>query len=97
MIKQLRTTIITLLFIISSLSCYADDYDKAFLLVEEGEIFPLEDLVANMRKTHDARILEIELEKKHGRLIYEIEAIRKDGVVIEIYYDAHSGKQLSVR
>ena len=90
-----------LLFIVFSLSnpvslAWADDdYSEARQLRESGEILPLEVILKKLRLIHPGKILEVELEKEHGKIVYEIEILGKDGVVREIYMDARSGDLLS--
>ena len=42
----------------------------------------------------NARLLELELEEKHGRYIYEVELLTVQGQVRELKFDASSGKLL---
>jgi uncharacterized membrane protein YkoI len=51
-------------------------------------------MLENVRQSYPGKILEVELEKEHGRLIYEVEILSKDGVVTEVYIDARTGKFL---
>lgn len=92
---KLKRIIITglspLLFIVAMNSSHADS-SMARKLVTQGEILPLEDIVAQARKIHSGRIIEVELEKKHQRLVYEIELITDEGIVWELYFDARTGQ-----
>nr|WP_307955374.1 PepSY domain-containing protein [Shewanella putrefaciens] len=40
------------------------------------------------------RLLDLEVEQKHGRIIYELEILRDDGIVYEIKIDAKTGEWL---
>jgi len=72
-----------------------NDHEKAKLLLEKGNILPLEAILANARKIQSGRILEVELEHKKSKLVYEIELLTPNGEVLELLFDAQSGKHLS--
>jgi uncharacterized membrane protein YkoI len=71
-----------------------DDHLEARRLVEEGSIQPLEEILEQVRARHPGRILEVELEKEHGRYIYEIEVLDSEGKVWEMEVDAENGEIL---
>jgi uncharacterized membrane protein YkoI len=58
--------------------------------VSRGELVPLETLLADARKRHPGRVLEVELDDGE----YEIEILADDGRVVELTYDARSGRLL---
>ncbi|MCW8957258.1 MAG: PepSY domain-containing protein [Gammaproteobacteria bacterium] len=87
----IMSTISILLFIMAMNSSYADS-SLARELVQQGEILPLEDIIAQVKTLHQGRILEVELEKKRQRLVYEIELITDKGIVWELYFDARTGQ-----
>lgn len=62
--------------------------DAARQAVKDGLIRPLEEILADVRKTIDGDIVEIEFEKDDGRFIYEIEYVRPDGHLMEMKIDA---------
>jgi uncharacterized membrane protein YkoI len=70
------------------------DHDRARQLRESGSILPLETILERAKTHRPGRLLEVELDSKHGRIIYEIEIIDKQGVVWEMQYDASSGELL---
>jgi uncharacterized membrane protein YkoI len=63
-------------------------HDDARRALQSGLVRPLEDILAEMRKTFPGEVIEIEFEQEGGRYIYEIEMIRPDGRVIEVKMDA---------
>lgn len=71
------------------------DHDEARRLQELGDILSLEEILQRARSVHPGRIIEVELDKKHGRYIYEIESVGKSGLVWEMRFDAKSGELLS--
>lgn len=82
------------IMLISSVSLAHDiDQDEALRLRRSGEIQPLETLLIQVYQRHpDARLLDVELEREHGRLIYEIEILTKPGQVRELELDARTGE-----
>lgn len=68
------------------------DQDEALALRQKGIILPLEHLLDSaLGRYPGARLLEAELEEKHGRYEYEVELLTLEGVVREIKLDARSG------
>lgn len=68
------------------------DQDEALALRQKGIILPLEQLLDSaLGRYPGARLLEAELEEKHGRYEYEVELLTLEGVVREIKLDARSG------
>lgn len=63
-------------------------HDDARRALQSGLVRPLEDILAEMRKSFPGEVIEIEFEQEDGRYIYEIEMIRSDGRVIEVTMDA---------
>ncbi len=74
-----------------------DDYIEARLLLESGEILPLEVILKNVRQAFPGKILELELEKEDSEIVYEMEILGDDGVIREVYIDARSGEILSAK
>lgn len=58
--------------------------------VRRGELVPLETLLADAQERHPGRVLEVELDDGE----YEIEILADDGRVVELTYDARSGRLL---
>ena len=61
-------------------------------LVRDGRILPLERILERHRQR--GRLLDLEVEREHGRIIYELELLRDDGRVVELEIDAASGEIL---
>ncbi|UZE22113.1 PepSY domain-containing protein [Pseudomonas sp. B21-056] len=71
------------------------DQDEALQLRQQGVILPLEQLLQQALDLHPgAKLLEAELEEKHGVYIYEVELLDTDGVVRELDLEAASGRLL---
>jgi len=58
--------------------------------VQQGRYVPLESVVRDALKRHAGQLLEVELDDG----VYEVEILRADGVVVELDYDARTGKLL---
>ena len=83
---------LVLLAFCSSLAARDLDQDEAFALRQQGVILSLERLLDQAMARHPgARLLEAELEKKHGQYAYEVELVTAEGVVREIKLDATTG------
>jgi len=71
------------------------DQDEALQLRQQGVILPLEHLLQQALDLHPgAKLLEAELEEKHGVYIYEVELLDTDGVVRELDLEAKTGRLL---
>ncbi len=74
-----------------------DDHLQARRLVESGEVLPLQSILDKYRADYPGRVIEVELEKKHGEIIYEIEIVDDRGEVRELYINARNGELLKVK
>lgn len=92
----LQTLLLTLsLIVVAAGSVQADDdHNRARELRESGEILPLETILAQVLANNMGRVLEVELKHKHGRYVYELEIVDAQGMVWELVFDAHTGRQL---
>jgi uncharacterized membrane protein YkoI len=69
--------------------------DEALALRQQGIILPLEQFIEQaLGRYPGSKLLEAELEKKHGVLIYEIELLTAEGVVRELKFDARDTRLL---
>ena len=66
----------------------ARQHYEAQQALKNGEVRPLEEIIAAVRKEISGDIIEIEFERDDGRYIYELEIIQPSGQVIEIKVDA---------
>lgn len=77
---------------------YADDRDdfsgQVLQWVKEGKVLPFESLLERYKDRLNGRLLDLEVEREHGRIIYELEVLRADSIVYEIKIDAQSGEWL---
>lgn len=70
----------------------SDDSRRARDGVRSGEFVPLERVLAQAERDHPGHVLEVELDDGE----YEIEILRRDGRVVELTYDARTGRLLEV-
>lgn len=71
------------------------DQDEALQLRQRGVIQPLEQFIERALGYHPgSRLLEAELEEKHGRYVYEFELLTTNGIVRELKFDARDGQLL---
>lgn len=73
------------------------DHDRARRALQAGDVLPLADLLARTGIEDDGRLLEVELEREHGRLIYELKILTPEGRVIEQVFDAGTGERLETK
>ncbi|ARB30808.1 PepSY domain-containing protein [Pseudomonas tolaasii] len=84
--------VLVLLAFCSGLAARDLNQDEALALRQQGVILPLEQLLQQaMARYPGSRLLEAELEKKHGQYAYEVELVTTEGVVREIKLDATTG------
>lgn len=71
------------------------DQDEALRLRQQGTILPLEQLMELALGRHPgSRLLEAELEEKHGEYVYEFELLTAEGIVRELKFDARDSRLL---
>jgi uncharacterized membrane protein YkoI len=68
------------------------DHERARDANRRGEFVALEKILADAQARQPGRLLDVELDDDE----YEIEILRADGVVVEIEYDARSGRLLEI-
>ena len=68
---------------------------------EAGEIAPLEQLLARIRRDYGGRVLKVELEggdrEGEARWVYEAKVLTPEGSVLKLEYDAASMELLEIR
>lgn len=69
------------------------DHERAREASRSGEYVSLQVILADAERRQPGRVLDVELEDDDE---YEIEILRPDGVVVELDYDAKTGKFLDL-
>jgi uncharacterized membrane protein YkoI len=90
--------LVSLLALACAAPVRADDVSQAEArrLVERGELKPLSSILSAIRAEFGGKVLEVELERDDGEYIYEIEILTADGRVLELEYDARTGRRLKL-
>lgn len=71
-------------------------HDRARRAAERGEILPLTVIYEQALARLPGRVLEAELERKHGRWVYELKILDSGGRLFEVYLDAGTGAVLKL-
>jgi len=81
---------------ISAQVAASEDLSQAEIreLVRQGEIIPLETILAQFPPGEYGKLLDLEAEREHGTVVYEFEFLRADGRIVEIEVDARNGRIL---
>lgn len=72
----------------------ARDHDRARRAREAGEILPLVTVLTNVEREFTGKVIEVELDRDDGRWVYEFELLTPAGSVLELTYDAATGRFL---
>lgn len=73
-----------------------DDHDEAREAVRRGDALSLTQILPLVERAVPGEILEVELEREHGRLVYKVEVLSRTGRVREVMLDARTGAVLGV-
>ena len=97
MFKSSRYACLVILFltVVSQVSARDLSQDQALKLRKEGKVLSSQTFIERALERHPkARLLELELEEKHGRYVYEVELLTVQGQVRELKFDASSGEPI---
>ena len=97
MFKSSRCACLVILFltVVNQVSARDLSQDQALKLRKEGKVLSSQTFIERALERHPkARLLELELEEKHGRYVYEVELLTVQGQVRELKFDASSGELL---
>lgn len=79
------------LFLLLAFGAQADserDHERARDAQRRGEFVPLERILADVERQEPGKVIDVELDDDE----YEIEVLRADGSVVELEYDARTGR-----
>jgi len=62
---------------------------------KSDDVLSLDEILQRVKTQQPGKVVEAELEHKHGHYVYEIDVIGDDGVKKEFKYDAKTGALLS--
>lgn len=71
-------------------------YDRARRAVGRGEILPMAQVLERLQAQVRGEVVDVELEREHGRWVYEFKIIDTKGRLLEVYVDAQTGAVRSV-
>jgi uncharacterized membrane protein YkoI len=100
MIRKLTAAILTVAALALALPAdvRADgDHDRARRARDAGEIAGLDRLLAEVARNEPGKVVDVELERDHGRYVYEIVLISPEGRRRKVKYDARSLEPLQWR
>lgn len=72
------------------------DHDDAREAYEHGQALSLAQILPLALRAVPGEVLEVELEREHGRLVYEVEILAHNGRVRKVILDARAGAVLGV-
>lgn len=73
------------------------DHDRARAALRAGEVLPLTTILERVAKEQPGQLLEVELEREHGRWIYELKLLQSGGALVKLKVDARDGVLLRRR
>jgi len=74
-----------------------DDHELARAAVLAGEVLPLPTVLERLQRTHPGQVLELELERHHGRWIYEVKLLQPGGQLLKVVVDARTAQVLETK
>jgi uncharacterized membrane protein YkoI len=92
--RTLTATLLLTLLVAQGAGADPPDHDRARAALERGEVRPLEEILAAAAAEVPGEVVELELEREHGRWVYELKVIAPDGRVLEVMVDAASARVL---
>jgi uncharacterized membrane protein YkoI len=72
------------------------DHDDALAAVEARQALPLTRIFQIAQTAVPGEIIEVELDRDHGRLIYEVDVLTSTGRLRQVEIDARTGEVLEV-
>lgn len=73
------------------------DHDRARQALEAGEILPLKTVLEKVGRDTPGQVMELDLERRHGRWVYEIKLLRPGGALVKLLVDASDGTVIARR
>lgn len=89
-----RTPLLILLLLLplSPLPAMADsDHERARRALAAGQVIALRTILDQAESRFGARLIEAELEDRHGQPVYELKLITPEGRIIKALFDARDG------
>jgi uncharacterized membrane protein YkoI len=72
------------------------DHDRARRAFERGEVLPIMRILALVTRYLPGDIIEVKLDRRHGRFTYEVKVLTPAGRVRELVLDASTGAFVTI-
>ncbi|MGB5833071.1 MAG: PepSY domain-containing protein [Thiohalocapsa sp.] len=86
----------TLLLAAMGIAADPHDHDRALAALERGEVRPMSEILTAVGGEVPGDVVEVELEREHGRWMYELKVLAPDGRVLEVLVDAATAEVLGL-
>ena len=70
------------------------DHERARAALQAGEVLSLQAVLERVQRKHPGDVLEVELEREHGRWVYELKLLQRDGTLLRLDVDARTAEVL---
>lgn len=70
------------------------DHDRARAALRAGEVLPLGVILQRVAQQQPGQVLDVELERDHGRWVYELKLLQRSGALVRLEVDALDGRVL---
>ena len=70
------------------------DHDRARAALRAGEVLPLGVILERVARQQPGQVLDVELERDHGRWVYELKLLQPSGALVKLEVDALDGRVL---
>jgi uncharacterized membrane protein YkoI len=94
----MRRTLLVLLLPLAAAAGMAradeGDHDRARAALQAGEVLPLATVLQRVAQGHPGDVLEVKLEREHGRWVYELKLLQRGGALLKLQVDARTGEVL---
>ena len=67
------------------------DHDRARQALEAGEILSLKTVIERIESGAAGQVMDVDLERRHGRWVYEIKLLRPGGALVKLWVNASDG------
>jgi uncharacterized membrane protein YkoI len=73
----------------------ADESKEAVEMASRAKV-TIDQAIKTASDKQPGRVIEAELEKKHGKAVWEVEVVTAEGKIVEVHVDADSGAVIDV-
>lgn len=69
--------------------------EELAVILKSGDVLSLEEIVLQIKRSENDRMLEVELLNYDDRLVYQIEILNSTGVVVNYFLDGKTGEDIT--